>query len=135
MVSTDDTSATTRLFLPAIVCKACSTPCSSSVLYSINRPSQRKCTWNAPTKIEFRGRTRIGVSVYLGINNEQKKLKLFFTEKKVFYRNPKMSLFQVLTAAELSGRSLGQLPCYMDCSAAAEISGRRPPGSLVVWII
>jgi hypothetical protein len=46
-----------------------------------------------------------------------------------------MSLFQVLTAAELSGRSLGQLPCYMDCSAAAEISGRRPPGSLVVWII
>jgi hypothetical protein len=63
---------------------------------NLNRGYHSRCTWTAPTEIEFRCRTMIGVSAYLKIDNK-KKIKIFFSrKKKVFYRHQKMSLFQLL---------------------------------------
>jgi hypothetical protein len=46
-----------------------------------------------PTEIEFRCRTMIGVSAYLKIDNEKKKLNFFFHGKKSFLPTPKNVTF------------------------------------------
>jgi hypothetical protein len=42
------------------------------VFFTYNRGNHSRCTWTAPTEIEFRCRTMIGVSAYLKIDNKKK---------------------------------------------------------------
>jgi hypothetical protein len=68
----------------------------------INRGCHSRCTWTAPTEIEFRCRTMISVSAYLKIDNKKKKK---FTEKKSFLPTPKnvtFSAFKLQVAVFLS---------------------------------
>jgi hypothetical protein len=64
------------------------------VNFKLLRGYHSRCTWTAPTEIEFRCRTMIGVSAYLKIDNKKKKKNS--RKKKVFHRHQKMSLFQLL---------------------------------------
>jgi hypothetical protein len=50
-------------------------------------------SWTAPTEIEFRCRTMIGVSAYLKIDNKKKKLNFFFHGKKKFSTDTKKCHF------------------------------------------
>jgi hypothetical protein len=64
-----------------------------------------RCTWTAPTEIEFRCRTMIGVSAYLKVEYKKKILIFFFPEKKSFLPTPKnvtFSAFKLQVAVFLS---------------------------------